>query len=251
MLRGSKSMPAPPLAAPQRLPEDFLLSVLMPVFNEKGTIREIVARVKATPYRKEIILVDDCSRDGTIDVLREMVANDAELKLLEHPVNQGKGAALRTAFGAAKGDVWIIQDADLEYSPEEYPKLLLPIIEGKAHVVYGSRFTGGSYSRVHLYSHYVGNKMLTFFSNLMTGLNLTDMETCYKVMRREVAQQIDIKSKRFNVEPELTAKIGRMKAKLYEVPISYAGRDFAEGKKISWRDGFSAMWAIFRYRFFR
>jgi glycosyltransferase involved in cell wall biosynthesis len=223
----------------------------MPVFNEKGTIREIVARVKAAPYRKEIVLVDDCSRDGTGDILREMAAQDPELRLLRHEVNQGKGAALRTAMTAAKGDVLLIQDADLEYSPEEYPKLLKPIVDGLAHVVYGSRFTGGSYSRVHLYSHYIGNKMLTLLSNLMTGLNLTDMETCYKVMRREVAERIQIKSNRFNVEPELTAKIGRMKARLFEVPISYAGRDFAEGKKISWRDGFSAIWAIFRFSFFR
>lgn len=240
-----------PLPPPSPLQPGFLLSILVPVFNEKSTIREIVARVKATPYRKEIVLVDDCSRDGTGDILREMAAADPELRLLVHEKNQGKGAAIRTAFGAAKGDVWLIQDADLEYSPEEYPKLLLPIVEGKAHVVYGSRFTGGSYSRVHLYSHYLGNKMLTFFSNVMTGLNLTDMETCYKVMRREVAERIQIRSNRFNVEPELTAKISRMKARLYEVPISYAGRDFKEGKKISWRDGFSAMWAIFRYRFFR
>ena len=239
-----------PLPPPSPLQPGFLLSILVPVFNEKTTIREIVARVKATPYRKEIVLVDDCSRDGTSDILREMAAGDPELRLLVHEKNQGKGAAIRTAFGAAKGDVWLIQDADLEYSPEEYPKLLLPIVEGKAHVVYGSRFTGGSYSRVHLYSHYLGNKMLTFFSNVMTGLNLTDMETCYKVMRREVAERIQIRSNRFNVEPELTAKIGRMKARLYEVPISYSGRDFKEGKKISWRDGFSAMWAIFRYRYF-
>jgi glycosyltransferase involved in cell wall biosynthesis len=238
------------LPPPSPLPPGYLLSVLMPVFNEKGTIREIIARVKAMPYRKEIVLVDDCSRDGTSDVLREMAAVDPELRLLQHEVNQGKGAALRTAFGAAKGDVWLIQDADLEYSPEEYPKLLAPIEQGLAHVVYGSRFMGGSFSRVHLYSHYVGNKMLTFCSNLMTGLNLTDMETCYKVMRREVAQRIQIRSKRFSVEPELTAKIARMKARLFEVPVSYAGRDFAEGKKISWRDGFSALWAIFRYRFF-
>jgi glycosyltransferase involved in cell wall biosynthesis len=238
------------LPPPSPLPPGYLLSVLMPVFNEKGTIREIIARVKAMPYRKEIVLVDDCSRDGTSDVLRDMAAADPELRLLQHEVNQGKGAALRTAFGAAKGDVWLIQDADLEYSPEEYPKLLAPIEKGLAHVVYGSRFMGGSFSRVHLYSHYVGNKMLTFCSNLMTGLNLTDMETCYKVMRREVAQRIQIRSKRFSVEPELTAKIARMKARLFEVPVSYAGRDFAEGKKISWRDGFSALWAIFRYRFF-
>ena len=240
-----------PLTPPSPLPSGFLLSVLVPVFNEKGTIREIVARVKATPYRKEIVLVDDCSHDGTGDILREMAATDPELKLLRHEVNQGKGAALRTAMTAAKGDVLLIQDADLEYSPEEYPKLLKPIVDGLAHVVYGSRFSGGSYSRVHLHSHYLGNKMLTFLSNLMTGFNLTDMETCYKVMRRDVAERIQIKSNRFNVEPELTAKIGRMKARLFEVPISYAGRDFAEGKKISWRDGFSAIWAIFRYSFFR
>jgi glycosyltransferase involved in cell wall biosynthesis len=240
-----------PLPPPSPLPDDFLLTVLMPVYNEKTTIREIVARVKAVPYRKQLVLVDDCSRDGTGDILKELAAGDPDLVLLQHEHNQGKGAALRTALAAARGDVVLIQDADLEYSPEEYPKLLRPILEGKAHVVYGSRFTGGSYSRVHLYSHYLGNKMLTMFSNLMTGLNLTDMETCYKVMRREVAERIQIRSARFNVEPELTAKIARMKARLFEVPISYAGRDFAEGKKISWRDGFSAMWAIFRYRFFR
>ena len=240
-----------PLPPPTPLSDDFLLSVLMPVFNEKATIREIVARVKATPYRKEIVLVDDCSRDGTSDILRELAAADPEVTLIQHDRNQGKGAALRSAFAAARGDVLLIQDADLEYSPEEYPTLLRPIVEGKAHVVYGSRFTGGSYSRVHLYSHYLGNKMLTFCSNVMTGLNLTDMETCYKVMRREVAERIQIRSARFNVEPELTAKIARMKARLFEVPISYSGRDFEEGKKISWRDGVSAMWAIFRYRFFR
>lgn len=239
-----------PLPPPTPIADGFLLSVLMPVFNEKNTIREIVARVKATPYRKEIVLVDDCSRDGTSDILRDLAANDPEVRLLQHERNQGKGAALRTAFGAATGDVLLIQDADLEYSPEEYPKLLRPILEGKAHVVYGSRFTGGSYSRVHLYSHYLGNKLLTFVSNVVTGLNLTDMETCYKVLRREVAQRIRIRSNRFNVEPELTAKIARLKARLFEVPISYAGRDFAEGKKISWRDGVSALWSIFRYRFF-
>jgi glycosyltransferase involved in cell wall biosynthesis len=240
----------PPLPPPSPLRENFLLSVLIPVFDEKSTIREIVTRVKAVPYRKEIVLVDDCSRDGTSDILKQMAAADPELRLLVHQKNLGKGAALRTAFGVAKGDVWIVQDADLEYSPEDYPRLLKPIVDGLAHVVYGSRFAGGSYSRVHLFSHYLGNKLLTFFSNVFTGLNLTDMETCYKVMRREVAERIEIKSNRFNVEPELTAKIGRLKARLYEVPISYAGRDFAEGKKISWRDGLWALWAIVRYRFF-
>jgi glycosyltransferase involved in cell wall biosynthesis len=170
--------PKSPLPPPTPIPDGFLLSVLIPVFDEKATVREIVARVKATPYRKQIVLVDDCSRDGTQDVLRELAANDPEVEVLQHAHNQGKGAALRTAFAAARGDVWVIQDADLEYSPEEYPKLLRPILEGKAHVVYGSRFAGGSYSRVHLFSHYLGNKLLTFCSNVMTGLNLTDMETC-------------------------------------------------------------------------
>ena len=240
-----------PLPPPSPIPPGFLLSVLMPVFNEKATLREIVTRVKATPYRKEIVLVDDGSSDGSGDLLREMAVGDPELRVLQQQPNQGKGAALRAAFAAAKGDVLLIQDADLEYSPEEYPKLLRPILEGKAHVVYGSRFLGGEYTRVHLYSHYLGNKLLTFVSNLMTGLNLTDMETCYKVMRREVAERIQIRSQRFNVEPELTAKVARMKARLFEVSISYAGRDFAEGKKISWRDGFSALWSIFRHRFFR
>lgn len=240
-----------PLPPPSPLPDRFLLSVLMPVYNEKSTLREILARVKATPYRKEILLVDDCSTDGTSEILRELADADPELRLLRHDRNQGKGAALRTAFAAAQGDVLLIQDADLEYMPEEYPKVLRPIIEGKAHVVFGSRFTGGEYARVHLYSHYLGNKLLTLFSNLMTGLNLTDMETCYKALRREVAERIQIRSQRFNVEPELTAKIARLRARLFEVPISYAGRDFAEGKKITWRDGFSALWAIFRYRFFR
>lgn len=239
------------LPKPTPLPADFLLSVLMPVFNEKNTIREILARVKATPFRKEIVLVDDCCTDGTSDVLRELAAGDPELRLIQHAKNQGKGAALRSAFAVAKGDIWLVQDADLEYSPDDYAALLRPLVDGKAHVVYGSRFIGGAYSRVHLYSHYLGNKALTLLSNIMTGLNLTDMETCYKVMLRSVGQRIQIRSQRFNVEPELTAKIARMKARVFEVPVSYAGRDFTEGKKISWRDGFSALWAIFRFRFFR
>ena len=239
------------LPKPTPLAADFLLSVLMPVFNEKNTIREILARVKATPFRKEIVLVDDCCTDGTSEVLRELAAADPELRLVRHAKNQGKGAALRSAFAVATGDIWLVQDADLEYSPDDYAALLRPLVDGKAHVVYGSRFIGGAYSRVHLYSHYLGNKALTLFSNMMTGLNLTDMETCYKVMLRAVAQRIQIRSQRFNIEPELTAKIARMKARVFEVPVRYAGRDFAEGKKISWRDGISALWAIFRFRFFR
>ena len=235
------------------LPPDFLLSVVIPVFNEKDTIHEIIARVKQTPFRKEIVLVDDCSTDGTGAVLDEMArdpANANVLRVFRHERNQGKGAALRTGFAQVRGDVALIQDADLEYSPDDYPNLLRPIQEGHADVVYGSRFMGGAYSRVHLFSHYLGNKMLTFLSNVMTGLNLTDMETCYKVFRRSVLDRIKIRSNRFNVEPELTAKIARQRARVFEVPVRYAGRDFTEGKKISWKDGFSALWAILRYRFF-
>ncbi len=229
------------------LPADFLLSVVIPVYDEAATVAEVVRHVKATPYRKEIVLVDDGSKDGTVAVLDEL-AKDPEIRVLKHAVNQGKGAALRSGFAVARGDVVLIQDADLEYSPEDYPRLLRPLIEGRADVVFGSRFAGGSYSRVHLFSHYLGNRLLTFFSNMMTGLNLTDMETCYKVFRREVLLKIHIRSNRFNVEPELTAKVAKQRVRVFEVPVSYAGRDFSEGKKISWRDGFSALWSILRYR---
>ncbi|GAB4141782.1 MAG: glycosyltransferase family 2 protein [Planctomycetota bacterium] len=246
MARGSGSSAA--LAPPSPLPPDFLLSVLVPTYNEKGTIREILGRVREAPFRKEILVVDDASTDGTQQELEGLREEFPELRLFRHAANRGKGASLRTAFAEARGDVWLIQDADLEYSPEDYPRLLRPIIEGKAHVVYGSRFTGGSYVRVHLFSHYLGNRILTLWSNLLTGLNLTDMETCYKAMRREVAARISIRSDGFNVEPELTAKIARMRARIFEVPISYAGRDFSEGKKISWRHGLAALWAVLRFR---
>lgn len=239
----------PPLPPPAPLPADFLLSVLVPVFDESATVRELLARVQATPQRKEIVVVDDGSTDATVAILRELAAADPSIRLLRHERNRGKGASLRTAFAAAKGDVWLIQDADLEYSPEDYPALLRPIVEGKAHVVFGSRFLGGGNARVHVYLHYLGNKLLTFLSNLLTGLGLTDMETCYKAMRREVGQRIAIRSDDFAVEPELTAKIARMKARLVEVPVRYAGRDFAEGKKITWVDGLRALWAILRFRF--
>ncbi len=240
----------PPLPPPAPLPAGFLLSVLMPAFNEKATIREVIAAVKATPFRKEIVVVDDASTDGTGEVLREIAAADPSIRLLRHERNRGKGASLRTAFAAAKGDVWLIQDADLEYSPEDYPALLRPIVEGRAHVVYGSRFLDGGNARAHVYVHYLGNKLLTFVSNVLTGLRLTDMETCYKAMRREVGQRVAIRSDDFAVEPELTAKFARMQARLVEVPVRYAGRAFAEGKKITWVDGLRALRAILRFRFF-
>ncbi|MBM3974664.1 MAG: glycosyltransferase family 2 protein [Planctomycetes bacterium] len=240
----------PPLPPPAPLPADFLLSVLVPVFDESATLRELLARVQATPQRKEIVVVDDGSTDATGAILRELAAADPSIRLLRHERNRGKGASLRTAFAAARGDVWLIQDADLEYSPEDYPALLRPLVEGKAHVVYGSRFLGSGNARVHIYVHYLGNKLLTFLSNLLTGLGLTDMETCYKAMRREVGERLAIRSDDFAVEPELTAKFARLQVRLVEVPVRYAGRAFAEGKKITWVDGLRALWAIVRFRFF-
>lgn len=239
-----------PLPPPAPLPADFLLSVLVPVYDESATVRELLARVQATPHRKEIVVVDDGSTDATVAILREIAAADPSIRLMRHERNRGKGASLRTAFAAAKGDVWLIQDADLEYSPEDYPALLRPIVEGRAHVVYGSRFLDGGNARAHVYVHYLGNKLLTFVSNALTGLRLTDMETCYKAMRREVGQRLAIRSDDFAVEPELTAKFARMQARLVEVPVRYAGRAFAEGKKITWVDGLRALRAILRFRFF-
>jgi glycosyltransferase involved in cell wall biosynthesis len=227
------------------------LSVLVPVYNERSTIDEILERIHATPFEKEIIAVDDCSKDGTRERLAELKVKYPELKVVLHDVNQGKGGALATAWSHATGDVYIIQDADLEYDPAEYVKLLRPILEGKADVVFGSRFLVGEYARVHLYRHYVANRFLTFLSNLFTNLNCTDMETCYKVFRKEIAKNIVIESKRFAVEPELTAKVAKQRCRVYEVPISYSGRDYSEGKKITWKDGFSALWAIVKYSVLR
>lgn len=227
------------------------LSVVIPVYNEAATISKIVDMVRAVDVgmEKEILLVDDCSRDGTRDVLQKMEKEQADLKVLFHEVNQGKGAALRTGFTAATGDVVLIQDADLEYDPKEYPRLLQPIVEGHADVVYGSRFLGGGAHRVVFYWHYLGNRLLTMLSNMTTNLNLTDMEVCYKVFKREVIQSIPLKENRFGFEVEITAKIARRKLKIYEVPISYYGRDYSEGKKIGWKDGFSALRCIAKYAF--
>ena len=227
------------------------LSVVIPVYNERDTIAEIIARVDRVPIDKEIITVNDCSKDGTLDRLKELQQRYPNLKVLHHEVNQGKGAALRTGFAAAKGDMVIIQDADLEYDPKEYPKLIQPILDGRADVVYGSRFAGGECHRVLYYWHMLGNRFLTNMSNMFTNLNLTDMETCYKVFRREIIQKITVQENRFGFEPEITAKVARMKCRIYEVGISYSGRTYAEGKKINWKDGVRAIWCIVKYNLFR
>ena len=223
------------------------ISVVVPVYNEKNTIREIVRRIQQVSFEKEIIIVDDYSTDGTREILKGMAGNN--LKILFHDKNQGKGAALRTGFQEVTGDIVIIQDADLEYNPQEYSILIQPILDGKADAVYGSRFLACPH-RVLLFWHYVGNKFLTTLSNMFTNLNLTDMETCYKAFRSLLLKNIDIKSKRFGIEPEITAKLAKLKCRIYEVPISYSGRDYSEGKKINWKDGIAAFFWIIRYNIF-
>ena len=221
------------------------LSIVIPVFNEKDTIDEIVRRVQNVEFEKEIIIVDDCSNDGTRDKINRISGNN--IKKLFHENNKGKGAALRTGFQHVTGDIVIIQDADLEYNPKEYSNLIEPILDGRADVVYGSRFLGGPH-RVLFYWHYVGNKILTTLSNMLTNLNLTDMETCYKVFKTEVIKNINIRSNRFGFEPEITAKLAKRKYVIYELPVSYSGRDYMEGKKIGWKDGVVALYCIIRYR---
>jgi len=226
------------------------LSVVIPIYNEEQTLEELVGRVLATPFEKEVLLVDDGSSDGSRRVMEDLGRRNPDVvRCFYHEQNRGKGAALATGFAEVTGDVVLIQDADLEYDPSDYEALLRPIREGKADVVYGSRFQGGAYVRVHLFWHSIGNRMLTLMSNMFTNLNLTDMETCYKVFRREVAQKLDIKSRSFAVEPEMTAKIAKLRVRVYEVPITYAGRDYSEGKKIGFKDGLIAVWAIVRWHF--
>jgi glycosyltransferase involved in cell wall biosynthesis len=233
------------------IPDGFKLSVVIPVYNELQWIREIVRRVQEVDIPKELILVDDFSTDGTRAILVEEFEKVPNIKVVYHEKNQGKGAALRTGFKHATGDVVIVQDADLEYDPSEYPRLIQPILEGRADVVYGSRFVGENH-RVLYFWHYVANKVLTTLSNFFTNLNLTDMETCYKVFRREVIQGINLKSDRFGFEPEVTAKIAKKKNpawRIYEIPISYSGRTYEEGKKIGLKDAFNALYCIIRYWF--
>ena len=226
------------------------LSIIIPCYNEKSTIASLISAVQRSPIEnREIIIVDDGSKDGTRDLLSEI--NDPEIKVILHAANQGKGAALRTGFAAATGDICIVQDADLEYDPQEFPLVIQPIIDGKADVVFGSRFQSGRPHRVVYFWHRVGNGVLTLMSNLFTDLNLSDMETCYKAFRREVIQAIDIRENRFGFEPEVTAKLSKMNLRIYEVGISYYGRTYDEGKKIGWRDGFRAIYCILKYGAFR
>lgn len=227
------------------------LSIVIPAYNERSTIEKLLRRVAEAPVpgglEIEMVVIDDASTDGTRDHLRELeAAADPPFRLIEHPVNRGKGAALRTGFEHVTGDLVLIQDADLEYNPRDYPVLLQPILDDEADVVYGSRFLGGPH-RVLFFWHYVGNRFLTTLSNMFTDLNLSDMETCYKVFRAEVLKGMKLSSERFGIEPEMTARVARSQARIYEVPISYHGRTYAEGKKIGWRDGFAAIWAILRY----
>lgn len=227
------------------------LSIIIPCYNEFDTIENIISAVRESPIDdKEIIVVDDFSSDGTQDILKDKIENHVDV-IVYHEKNLGKGAAIRTGMKFVSGDIILIQDADLEYNPQEYGRLVKPIVDGKADVIYGSRFVGGDAHRVLYFWHYIGNKLLTIFSNMFTDLNLSDMETCYKVFRREVIQQISIEEDRFGFEPEITAKVARLNCRIYEVGISYTGRTYSEGKKIGWRDGIRAVWCILKYNLLR
>jgi glycosyltransferase involved in cell wall biosynthesis len=226
-------------------PRNFLLSVIIPAYNEGATIADVINVVQRAPYRKQIVVVDDCSTDGTADALAGIGRQD--LKVITHERNLGKGAAVRTGLAEADGDILLIQDADLEYDPVDYPVLLQPILSGRADVVYGSRFAGHGAHRVLYFWHYMGNRFLTFLSNMLTNLNLTDMETCYKVFTREALKGIRIRENRFGFEPEITAKLAKKKLRIYEVPISYHGRTYEEGKKINWKDGLWTLWCVLKY----
>ena len=225
----------------------FKLSIIIPVYNERDSLKTLVSKVEAVDYEKEIILIDDFSTDGTREVIKEYETKE-NFQVLYHGRNRGKGAALRTGFSKSRGEIIIIQDADLEYNPSDYGTLLEPILDGRADVVFGSRFLGGPH-RVLFYWHYLGNKFLTTLSNMFTNLNLTDMETGYKVFTKQVNDSLSLKCNRFGFEPEFTAKVAKKKFRIYEVPISYSGRDYSEGKKITWKDGFAAIWYIFKFRF--
>jgi len=229
--------------------ERFLLSVVIPVYNEEETIEEVINRVIYAPYQKEIIVVDDGSTDGTRNISNEL--NNPALRICYHNKNYGKGRALQTGFATASGDIILVQDADLEYDPNEFQVLLNPILSGKADVVYGSRLAGHGEHRVLYFWHYVGNRFLTLLSNIFTNINLTDMETCYKAFTRQALKGITIQENRFGFEPEFTAKIAKKNLRIYEVPISYYGRTYDEGKKINWRDGIWAFWCILRYNLFK
>ena len=226
------------------------LSIIIPCYNEKDYLAKLISLVENTPVdNKEIILVDDGSNDGTTELIKFELESKVD-KVIYHSQNMGKGAAIRSALRHVIGDIVIIQDADLEYDPNEYSKLIAPIEYGKADVVYGSRFLGEGPHRVHLFWHYIGNKFLTILSNMFTNLNLTDMETCYKLFKTEIIKQIDIKEKGFGIEPEITAKVAKLKCRIYEVGISYYGRSYKEGKKINWKDGFKALYVILKYGIF-
>lgn len=225
---------------------DPLLSVVMPVYNEKATVEEIIARVLAVPVRIQLIAVDDCSKDGSREIL-ETLSKQKGFTLVKQERNQGKGAAVRRGIEVATGDVIIVQDADLEYSPEEYPELLDLIVKGKADAVFGSRFIGRH--RCFLFTHYLANLFLNLVTNVLYNTTMTDMETCFKAIRADVLKAMPLKSDRFGIEPEITAKLFKRGARVYEVPITYEGRDYSEGKKITWRDGFPALWTLIKYRF--